>query len=91
MFDLFSLGRIPIGAKDLTGFERHGMHAGHPFFQAVFSNLVMKPRNEARVDRNDPQPLTQLAAPKHRRLAQGDHRNVHRRTCLVKAYILEVT
>ncbi|MGD0102659.1 MAG: hypothetical protein ABSC06_01310 [Rhodopila sp.] len=65
-----------IGTEDLAGLEGHCVGAGHPVLQPVFADLVMEPRDVARIDRNDTGSLTELAGVQHGRLAEGDDGDV---------------
>src|SRR5262249_6239990 len=67
------------------------MHAGHPTFESVLRDLVVKPRDVTRIDRDDTAALAELAAVQHGRLADVHHGNADRRTSLVKTRILKMS
>src|SRR5947199_10693485 len=77
--------------QNLSRLELHRMHAGHPPFEAVLRNLMVKPRNVASIDRDDAAALAELAAVQHGRFSERHHRNADGRASLVKTRILKVS
>src|SRR5215467_13863724 len=67
------------------------MHARHPPFESVLRDLMVKPRDVARIDRDDAAALAELAAVQHRGLSERHDRNVDRRASLVKPRILKMS
>src|SRR5215831_12093464 len=67
------------------------MHTGYPTFESILRDLVVKPRDVARVDRDDAAALTKLTAVQHRCLAERHHRNADRRASLVQTRILKMS
>jgi hypothetical protein len=51
----------------------------------------VKPRDVARIDRDDAAALAELAAVQHRRLSERHHRNADRRASLVKTRVLKMS
>ena len=54
-----------IGLEDLPGLELHCVHADNAPFEAVFVDLVVKPRDVARIDGDDADALAELQAVEH--------------------------
>src|SRR6516225_11114322 len=67
------------------------MHARYPPFEPVLRDLMVKPRDVARIDRDDAAALAELAAVQHRRLSERHDRNADRRASLVKPRVLKMT
>ena len=63
VFAFHVLGEIValVSAENFARFEGHGVDAGDAMLQPVFADLVVKPRDIARIDRHDTGPLTKLA------------------------------
>src|SRR6266511_3485775 len=80
-----------VGFKNLSRLELHRMHAGHSPFESVLRDLMVKPRDVARIDCDDAAALAELAAVQHRRLSERHHRNADGRASLVKTRILKMS
>src|SRR6516164_4294991 len=67
------------------------MHARYPPFEPVLRDLMVKPGDVARIDRDDAAALAELAAVQHRGLSERHHRNADGGASLVKPRILKMS
>ena len=67
------------------------MHTRHPTFESVLGDLMVKPRDVARIDRDDAAALAKLASIQHGCLSERHHRNADGRARLVKPRVLKMS